>query len=87
MQSTSSVTQKGQVTIPRHIRKALNIDAKDLVEFTLVDGEVRLRPIKSAVLASYGAIASLKSRERPIDFRQLRSEVEEEIADEAASEG
>jgi len=86
-QYVSSVTQKGQVTIPGPFRKALNIQAKDLVAFSLVDGEVRLRPVESAVLASYGAVKPLKPAEKPIDYRVLRREIEEEIADEAASKG
>ena len=77
------VTQKGQVTIPGPLRKALNIKPKDLVAFTLVDGEVRLRPIVSPVLASFGAV---KPRGKPEDFRDLRREIEEEIAEEVLNE-
>ena len=83
----STVTQKGQVTIPGPLRKALKIQPRDLVAFELVDGEVRLRPIESAVLASYGAVMPLKSPKKPTDYRRLRREIEEEIADEVASEG
>ena len=83
----STVTQKGQVTIPVPLRKALKIQPKDLVAFELVDGEVHLRPIESAVLASYGAVKPLKSPQKPTDYRRLRREIEEEIADEVASKG
>ena len=82
-QYTSTVTQKGQVTIPCHLRKALNIKARDLVAFTLVDGEVRLRPVQSAVMASF---ASVKPKRKPEDFRKLRREIEEEIAEEVLNE-
>jgi len=80
----SSVTQKGQVTIPAHIRRVLRIKAKDMVSFTLVDGEVRLRPIQSRLLAGYGAV---KPPTKPIDFKELRREIEEEVADEVLKEG
>ena len=83
----SAVTQMGQVTIPGPFRKALNIQPKDLVAFELVDGEVRLRPIESAVLASYGAVRPISPSEKPTDYRRLRRDIEEEIADEVASEG
>ena len=82
-QYVSTVTQKGQVTIPGPLRKALNIKPKDLVEFSLVDGEVRLRPIRSVLLAGYG---SVEPRRRPEDFRKLRQEIEEEIAEEVMKE-
>ncbi len=84
---SSTVTSKGQVTIPGEIRRALNIKAKDRIAFDLVDGKVLLRPIKSAVLASYGAVKPLKPAGKPIDYRGLRREIEEEIADEVAREG
>ena len=82
-QFVSAVTQKGQVTIPGPFRKALNIQPKDLVAFELVDGEVRLRPIKSALLAGFGSVKPLS---RPEDFRKLRQGIEEEIAEEVMKE-
>ena len=82
-QYASSVTQKGQVTIPGPFRKALKIQPKDLVAFTLVNGEVRLRPIRSGLLAGY---RSVEPRRWPEDFRKLRHEMEEEVADEVMKE-
>ena len=79
----SSVTQKGQVTIPAQIRRALKIKDKDMVSFAMVDGEVRLRPVKSAVLASFGAV---KPRSTPEDFQQMRREFEEGVAEAALKE-
>ena len=80
----TTVTQKGQVTIPGELRKALNIKPKDRVAFELVDGEVRLHRVQSPVLASYG---SVKPRSRPEDFKRIRQEIEEEIAEEVMKEG
>ena len=82
----TTVTQKGQVTIPGELRKALKIKHKDRVAFKLVDGELLLRRVESAVLASYGAVKPLKPADGPTDYRQLRREIEEEIADEVGSE-
>ena len=76
----TTVTQKGQVTIPSELRRALEIKPKDRVAFELVDGEVRLRPVKSRLLAGFGAIKPMR---RPEDFQKMRQEVEEEIAEEA----
>ena len=86
-QQVTTVTQKGQVTIPGPIRKMLKIKPKDKVAFEVVDGEVRLRPMKSAVLATYGTVKPLKPLKKPLDFRKLRRETQEEIAGEVASEG
>ncbi|MBF8267640.1 MAG: SpoVT / AbrB like protein [Dehalococcoidia bacterium] len=80
---TTTVTSKGQVTIPGEIRKALNIKPKDRVAFELLDGEVRLRPVHSRLLAGYGAVIP---KARPEDFRKMRQEVEEEWGEEAGTE-
>lgn len=83
MEYVTTVTQKGQVTIPGQIRKALKITSKDRVAWTLVDGEVRLRLIPSWVVSSYG---SVKPRARPEDFQRMRREFEEGVAEEVMKE-
>ncbi|MDP6550431.1 MAG: AbrB/MazE/SpoVT family DNA-binding domain-containing protein [Dehalococcoidia bacterium] len=84
---STTVTSKGQVTIPSAIRRALNIQPRDKISFELLDGKAFLRPVKSAVLASYGAVKPLKPAGSPMDYRELRQEIEEEIANEVAGEG
>jgi AbrB family looped-hinge helix DNA binding protein len=48
----SKITRKGQVTIPRGIRKTLE---SDVVEFSVIKGEIVLRPVRSVAgsLSSY----------------------------------
>ena len=75
LELSTTVTSKGQVTIPSEIRRALNIKLKDRVAFELVNGKVFLRPIGSAVLASYGAVKPFKPSKKPIDSRELRREI------------
>ncbi len=85
MQATT-VTQKGQVTIPSHIRRAMKIKPKDRVVFELINGEVRIKPVKSIVEATYGSVKPLKPLKGPINFKKLRREIQEEIAEEAMNE-
>ena len=40
---TSRLTRKGQTTIPRSVRQALNLGERDCLEFELRDGYVILR--------------------------------------------
>ena len=40
---TSRLTSKGQTTIPRSVRQALNLGERDSLEFELRDGYVILR--------------------------------------------
>ena len=82
----TTATQNGQVTIPGELRRVLGLKPRDKVAFELVNGEVLLRPIKSAALASYGAVKPIKRPDKPVDYRRLRREIEEEIADEAVGE-
>ena len=76
----TTVTRRGQVTIPGELRKPLKIQPKDKVAFRLVDGQVLLRPIKSAVLASYGSVKFLRPGEKPIEHSRPRREVEDETS-------
>ncbi|MBI2872248.1 MAG: AbrB/MazE/SpoVT family DNA-binding domain-containing protein [Chloroflexi bacterium] len=83
-QYITTVTQKGQVTIPGELRRALGLKPRDKVAFEMVDGEVRLLPVKSRVLAGYGVV---KPTSKPEDFRKLRQDFEEGMAEEARREG
>jgi AbrB family looped-hinge helix DNA binding protein len=43
----STVTQKGQVTIPKSIRTFLNIKPSDMIDFSIVNDQVVIKPIKT----------------------------------------
>lgn len=43
MGQTTSLTRKGQVTIPKEIRDTLGLKPFDRIEFYLEDGEAKLR--------------------------------------------
>ena len=55
---TSTITTKGQITIPKQIRNLLNIDKGDRVEF-LVDenGTVTLWPVTTVVTELKGLVS------------------------------
>lgn len=77
------LTQKGQVTIPAEIRARLGLKPKDFVRFELVGNEVKLKPASSTLLAGYGAVAP---RKKPENWQQVRSEMEQAIAEEVEAE-
>jgi AbrB family looped-hinge helix DNA binding protein len=77
------LTQKGQVTIPIEIRKRLGLKARDAVRFEVEGDTVTLKPVKSTLLKGFGAV---KPRRKPEDWKSLRKEVEEGIAEEATKE-
>lgn len=78
--STSTVTVKGQVTIPIEVRKALGLKPRDRVTFVLEDGSARIQPTKSKLDALFG---SVKPKRMPEDFKELRRMAMEEVAERA----
>lgn len=70
----SSVSEKGQVTIPMEIRRALHIKPRDRVAFRLENGEIKIVPAHS-LEASFQAVPPLG-----------RSLTDEEIVEVAVEE-
>ena len=65
-----SVTSKGQVTIPKRVRKALGITPGTKVEFDVEGGGARLTVVKVAKpsdVASGAAILAYSGRRIPIE--------------------
>jgi AbrB family looped-hinge helix DNA binding protein len=55
--SVSTMTTKGQTTIPKDIRDGLGLKPRDQVHFTLLaDGTVIMRAKKRSVSELYGAL-------------------------------
>ncbi len=42
----SSITKKGQTTLPKPVRETLGIQAGDRVRYVIFDGEVRILPVR-----------------------------------------
>lgn len=77
------MTQKGQVTIPAAIRTRLGLRPKDRVRFEVKGDEVKLRLASSKLLAGFGAVAP---RQRPEDWHEVESAVQQLIGIDAAVE-
>jgi AbrB family looped-hinge helix DNA binding protein len=72
---TSSLTRKGQVTIPAHIRRLLGLAARDKVAFVVSEGKVQIAPAESVVARTAGMLKS--------DLPMLAAREEEAAAEEA----
>jgi len=73
----STITSKGQVTIPIEVRQSLGLKTGDKVAFTIEDSEVRVRKTGSVVAATAGIF---KSQQPARTAEGLREEAEEAIA-------
>ena len=80
----SRMTQKGQITIPAEIRARLGIKPKDKVQFILESDGVKVVPAESRFLKGYGAVPPINT---PEDWRAVRREFEELVAEDADREG
>ena len=78
-ESVSTVTRKGQVTVPAEIRKALGIKEGDKVTFVLEDGAARLTRRGSVADRTAGLF---RTDQPPLSAEQLRAAAEQAIADE-----
>ena len=75
----SSITRKGQVTIPVEVRRHLGVATPDKVAFVLEEeGKVALRPATLTLQALRGIVPPLPGRESPDFEDQIRDAMEEE---------
>jgi len=79
--SQSTVTRKGQVTIPKHIRDRLGVREGEKVLFVLRGDEVVLKVIHGNILDLKG---SIKPRAHPEDFEAIRESVRQAVSRRAA---
>ena len=64
----STITRKGQVTIPAEIRRALHLKEGDTVTWRQDGDEVRLLPARFTLESAFG---SVEPRRHPEDFDAL----------------
>ena len=64
----STVTIKGQTTLPRGVRAALGVEPGDRVRYIILDGEVRL--IKARPIASLEGVFADPSR-KPVSLEEM----------------
>ena len=75
MQLTTTVTQKGQATIPAHIRKRLGIKPNTKIVFELKsNNEVSIKPVTDFFTMK----GSIKS-DKPFDIQAMEKAVEDAI--------
>ncbi len=76
----ATLTSKGQMTIPKEVRKALNLKPfKKVILF--VDGnQAVIKPLRGNILDICGSIR-IPDKEMPISFRKVREETKERVAE------
>ena len=67
----SSVTKKGQTTLPKPVRETLGLRAGDRVRYLISDNEVRILPVRSigrlfGVLRHEGSAVTVEEMEQAV---------------------
>jgi antitoxin PrlF len=70
--SFSTLTRKGQVTIPKTLRDRLGLHLGDRITFRLRGEEIVLKPVHRTILDLEG---SVQPNSRPEDFSGIRRKV------------
>jgi antitoxin PrlF len=65
MKNSSTISSKGQVTVPQEIRRRIGLSTGDRVEFVVENGQTMIRPLRSETnpFEKYrGILKSFRSR-------------------------
>src|SRR3712207_2379295 len=73
----SSVSPKGQITIPVAIRRLLGVKPKDTVAFAIKDGQVTISPARFSLESAFGSLEPPRGVE---NFDRLIAEAKEDNA-------
>lgn len=79
----STITVKGQTTVPKEIRKALNLKPGDRLLYELEKNHAILTPIRGTILDVAGTV---KPKRHPEDYKKVRKETKKAVARHAAEE-
>ncbi len=80
---TSKLSSKGQTTIPKEIRNALELDPGDRLAYEIREGEVVIHPLAGDIFDHKGTV---EPSQRPEDFKAVRKQVKSSVADRVAEE-
>jgi AbrB family looped-hinge helix DNA binding protein len=78
----TTITQRGQITLPVEVQRLLGVRPKDKVAFEIDDGQVRLVPARYTLESAMGSVGPPTATE---DFKRISREVREEQAERATA--
>jgi antitoxin PrlF len=76
------LTPKGQMTIPKEVRNALNLKPSEKVVIVMEGDHAVIKPLRGNILDIGGSI-KIPAKGKPIDFRKVRGEVRKKVAERA----
>ncbi|GBE36177.1 putative regulator PrlF [bacterium BMS3Bbin07] len=79
----ATLTSKGQMTIPKEVRKALNLKPSEKVIIVVEGDQAVIKPLRGNILDIGGSI-KIPDKEKPIDFHKVRESVKKGVAKRVA---
>lgn len=77
--STSKITSKGQITLPRDVRQALGLAVGDKVDFVEVEGGFKIVPLRKEVRGLKGKFAGRVKR--PVTIQEMDDAIAQSAAE------
>jgi antitoxin PrlF len=74
----TTITQRGQVTIPAEVRRILGAGPRDKIAFRVEGNVVQLAPVEFTLDQVFGSVTPIQ---RPEDFEELSRIAKEEKAE------
>jgi AbrB family looped-hinge helix DNA binding protein len=74
----TTLTQRGQVTVPAEVRRILHLKPKDKVAFQIEDNQVRIVAAKFTLESAFGSVTP---RSHPEDFEAISKAAKDEHAE------
>ena len=80
----STITDKGQTTIPREIREYLDLKPQDKIVYVPDGKKIYLTLVRGSILDIKGIVK--KENKKPQDFHKLREQIKRKISKENLKE-
>ncbi len=73
----STLTSKGQITIPKKVRDRLNLKTGDVIDFRMENGEVKMVPLVKTIPEVFGMLSG-KSR-KPVTVEEMNRRLKQHV--------
>jgi antitoxin PrlF len=81
MKTTATLTSKGQITIPRVVRRLFGLQTGDALEFDVQEGKVQLRPARPKRLSAGVLKAHLPKGWKPPTVQEMDAGIARHLTD------
>ena len=78
------LTPKGQMTIPKEVREALNLKPSEKVIIVVEGNHAIIKPLRGNILDIGGSV-KIPDKEKPINFHKVREEIKKRVAKKIAA--